>query len=371
MHNDDNMVRTAVSVLPVKGRSGRKSAVESKRYENDPSVIPPSLQQQQQRISARVLGNDKVTTALAVSTLPSPVQLVGKSARCVKSYECGSLHPEQQQQQLSRWQGSYDEYDEYDDNDDECFDYDCCKDEYMNQYSDCDEYNDDDKDDHYYDNSWMEYTVKANLELNEETDDEISDNKDDKSREIKHNKSREIGIKMNGQRRTHKERKSYADVYTYQYRQAVKARRAATRFTKVGHIDGYYKIFEEANSVLGTVVTKSRDSEQEQPMAQPPPQVQRQKRTTADQAAVCSSNKRQQVQARKRKEPVEAADKSMKKIREENGTDWVSQEENGQHARMNLMVQMPIWNSTRVWDAERTVREGGGKAATVTRFRFR
>jgi predicted ATPase len=133
----------------------------------------------------------------------------------------------------------------------------------------------------------------------------------------------------------------------YQYSRAVKATRAAARNTKVGHIDGYYKIFEETNSEQCTEVSKSSESVQEQPGATTqqekplplPPQVQQQKQTTADKAAACSSNRRQQVQARKRNENVTATDKSAKKVRE-NGINWVSWEcENGWQSSMDELVQ--------------------------------
>jgi hypothetical protein len=100
-----------------------------------------------------------------------------------------------------------------------------------------------------------------------------------------------------------------------------------------------------------------------------PPQVQRQKQTTVDQTAVCSSNGQQQVRVRKRKQKAKAKDKSAKKVREENGIDWVSWKYgNERHSSMDGLVE-GIWNSVRVWDTERTEWAGGGKAATMARFR--
>jgi hypothetical protein len=175
------------------------------------------------------------------------------------------------------------------------------------------------------------------------------------------------------------ERKSYTDVYAYQYSRAVKATRAATRNTKVGHMDGYYKIFAETDSEQSTEVSKSSESVQEQPGAttrkqeKPPPlplRVQQQKQTTAGQVAACSSNRRQQVQARKRNDKPKGKDKRAKKVWEKNGIDWVSwKDENWWQSSMDGRVQ-GISHRMRVWDTERTERAGGGKAATVTRFRF-
>jgi hypothetical protein len=84
-------------------------------------------------------------------------------------------------------------------------------------------------------------------------------------------------IMLEREKQRHNERKSYTDVYAYQYSRAVKATRAARHNTKVGHIDGYYKIFEETNSEQSTEVSKSSESVQEQPGAttrkqdKPPP----------------------------------------------------------------------------------------------------
>jgi hypothetical protein len=174
------------------------------------------------------------------------------------------------------------------------------------------------------------------------------------------------------------DRKSYTDVYAYQYSRAVKATRAASRNTKVYHIDGYYKIFEETNSEQSTEVSKGSGSNQEEEqqtaparkLKLPPPQVQRQERTTADHAVVCNRSIGQRVWAKNRKVGAEPTSKHTKKVKKENGENGASwKDENGWHSGMNLMVQMSGWNSTRVWDTERTEREGGGKAATVTRFR--
>jgi hypothetical protein len=426
------MVETAVSVLPRMGRSRGKCADESKRYGNDPSVIPPSLQQQQQWTPARVSGSDKGTTVSAVSTLPSAVQLVGKSVQHSKSYESDSSDPEQQQQQQQqqsrrqrknqrqqqrkyrqensanqfgygsngRFRGksssSSAENGDYDDN----------------QYHVDDDYNDN--------TAWMEGLMEEFLESQEMYQDIEMNSKArfekgtiDKGSNRKgvNNSNSDINgdkDKINGKkifmrycddiflvldeeileviRRTmlereqqkRNERSTYTDVYMYQYRLTVKATRAVTCNTKVGHIDGYYKIFEENNSKQSTEVSKSSESNQEQPgvttrKQQPPllpPQVQQQKRTTADQTAACSSNRRQQVRVRKRKQKAKAKDKSAKKVWEENGINWVNWKDgNERHSSMDGLVQ-GNWNSVRVWDTERTERAGGGKAATVTRFRF-
>jgi type IV secretory pathway VirB10-like protein len=171
-------------------------------------------------------------------------------------------------------------------------------------------------------------------------------------------------------------------VYAYQYSRAVKATRAATRNTKVGHIDGYYKIFEETDSEQSTEVSKSSESVQEQPGATKrkqekppplPPQVQQQKQTTADKAAACSSNRRQQVQARKRNDDkAKGKGKRAKKAWEKHGIDWVSwKDENVWQSSMDGLVQVTIPNGSRVWDAERTGREGGGGPARVAKFRDR
>jgi hypothetical protein len=103
---------------------------------------------------------------------------------------------------------------------------------------------------------------------------------------------------LDREQQRHNERKSYTDMSVYQYCHAIKATRAATCSTKVGHTDGVNQIFEDTNKEQSTEVSKSIDSEQEQPMApswnlQPPqplsPHCQQQKQTTADQTAACSS----------------------------------------------------------------------------------
>jgi hypothetical protein len=418
------MVETAVSVLPRMGRSRGKCADESKRYENDPSVIPPSLQQQQQWTPARVSGNDNVTTASAVSTLPSPVQLVEKSVQGGKSYESVKSDPDkQQQQQQSRRQRKNRQRHQQK----------YRQEKSMNQFGygsngrfrgksssssmengDCDDnqYHGSDDDDYNDNTTWMEGLMEEFLDSQEMNQGNERNGKarNEKGTTVKSKGANDSNSKTDGgndkifvqycddillvlsheileairtimlerEQQRRNERKSYTDVYAYQYRRAVKATRAATRNTKVGHIDGYYKIFEEANSDMSTEVSKSSESDREQPGAttqeqqQPPPlppQVQQQRQTTAGQAAACSSKRRQQVRARKRNEKTKATDKA-KNIQDENGTDWVSWKYgNGRHSGMNSLVQIPIWNSTRVWDTQRTEREGGGKAATVTRFR--
>jgi hypothetical protein len=412
------MVETAVSVLPRMGQSRGKYANESKRYGNDPSVIPPSLQQQQQWKPARVSGSDKWTTVSAVSTLPSAVQLVGKSVQHGKSYECDSSGLEQQQQQQQsrrqrknqrqqqqkyrqeksvnqfgygsngRYRGksssSSTENGDYDDD----------------QYHGDDDYNDN--------TAWMEGLMEEFLESQEiyQGTETNSNARFEKGTTDKSSNSKGINnsddkifvwycddvllvlteetleairtITLEQEQERCDERKSYTDVYAYQYSRAVKARRAATRNNKVGHIDGYYKIFEEANSEQSMEVSNSSESEkgQDQQMGPawklqlPPPQVQRQERTTADQAAVYNCSIGQRVWAKKRKVQVGAIDKSAKKIKEENQTNWVSCEyENGWRSSMDGLVQ-GIPKRMRVWDTERTERAGGGKAATVTRFRF-
>jgi hypothetical protein len=401
------MVETAVSVLPRMGQLRGKYANESKRYGNDPSVIPPSLQQQQQRTPARVPGSDKGTTVSAVSTLPSAVQLVGKSVQHGKSYECDSSGLEQQQQQQqsrrqrknqrqqqrkyrqekSVYQFGYGSNGRYrgksSSSSTENGDYD------DNQYHGDDDYNDN--------TAWMEGLMEEFLESQEiyqgtETNSKARFEKGttDKSSNSKgiNNSDDKIFVRycddvllvlteetleavrtitLEREQERCDERKSYTDVYAYQYSRAVKARRAATRNNKVGHIDGYYKIFEEANSEQSTEVSKSSESEKGQDqqtgpawkLQLPPPQ-----------AAVYKCIIGQRVRAKKRKIQAGAIDKSAKKIKEENQTNWVSCEyENGWRSSMDGLVQ-GISNRMRVWDTERTERAGGGKAATVTRFRF-
>jgi hypothetical protein len=368
------MVETAVSVLPRMGQSRGKSAVESKRYENDPLVIPPSLQQQQQWIPARISGNDNGTTVSAVSTLPSAVQLVGKSVQHGKSYECDSSDPQQQQQQSrrqrknqqqqqqkyrqeksvnqfgyggnGRFRGKSNssrlENDDYDNNqyhvDDDYYNDNTARMEgLMEEFLDSQEMYQGDK---MYGKARIEKETidKSSKSKGANDSNNKTDDGNDKifvrycddillvlSQEILE-AIRTITLEREQQRRN--ERKSYMDVYAYQYSRAVKATRAAMHNTKVGHIDGYYKIFEETNSEQSTEVSRSSESVQKQPGAATrkqekppplPPQVQQQKQTTAVRAAACSSNRQQQVQARKRNDKAKGKDKSTKKVWEKNG----------------------------------------------------
>jgi hypothetical protein len=421
------MVETAVSVLPRMGRSRGKSAVESKRYENDPSVIPPSLQQQQQWTPARISGSNNETTVSAVSTLPSAVPLAGKSVQYGKSYEWDSSHlQQQQQQQQSRRQrknqrqqqqkyrqeksvnqfgygsngtfrgksnSSRLENGDYDDNqyhvDDDYYNNNTARMEgLMEEFLDSQEMY---QDNEMYDKARFEKETidKSNNSKWANDSNNKTDDGNDKifvrycddillvlSQEILE-AIRAITLEWEQQRRD--ERKSYTDVYAYQYSRAIKATRAATRNTKVGHIDGYYKIFEETDSEQSTEDSKSSESAQEQPGAttrkqeKPPPlplRGQQQKQTTAGQAAACSSNRQQQVQARKRNDKPKGKDKRAKKVWEKNGIDWVSwKDKNWWQSSMYGRVQ-GISHRMQVWDTERTERAGGGKAATVTRFRF-
>jgi hypothetical protein len=415
------MVETAVSVLPRMGQSRGKCVDKSKRYENDPSVILPLLQQQQQWTTETESRCNKVTTASAVSTLPSSAQFVRKSIQGVKSYECDSSDPEQQQQQQqSRRQQKNQQQQQRK----------YRQEKSMNQFGygsngrlrgksssssmengDYKEYqyHVDDNDDNDYNNNttWMEGLMEEFLESQEMYQDSDMNSKARREKIDKNSKSKcEINSNSHADKCNDKIFVWYCDdillvlneetlevirTMTLEreqercndrksYSRAVKATRAASRNTKVCHIDGYYKIFEETNSEQSTEVSKGSGSNQEeeqqtapaQKLKLPPPQVQRQERTTADHAVVCNCSIGQRVWAKNRKVGAEPTSKHTKKVKKENGENWASwKDENGWHSGMNLMVQMSGWNSTRVWDTERTEREGGGKAATVTRFRVR
>jgi hypothetical protein len=167
-------------------------------------------------------------------------------------------------------------------------------------------------------------------------------------------------------RRKEQEFKEYTRIYIYQHDRYKKSRKRASgqankRKTKEGK-------FLEGPAKDDDTYMSSNSSANEWERVGQPAQPQR----TARKAARKVSRKTPAVRRRRTKKRL-VRRKARKHKNKKSGlaiqVDWSGQIKQ-RYLECLVLVPGTISNGCRVWDGKRTEREGGGKAATVTRFRI-